>query len=64
VWLLRTHAKPAEDPWDRLRRIAERQGQTDPKALYAKHRLGSIPGVARRLLSAPAGAGGSGADSG
>lgn len=30
VWLLRTHAKPAEDPWDRLRRIAERQGQTDP----------------------------------
>ncbi len=51
VWLPRTMSRPAEDPWDRLRRIAKQQGETDPKALYDRHRIPSSARLARQLLA-------------
>ncbi len=51
VWLLRTAPRPAEDPWDRLKRIAQQQGETDPKALYARHKIAAPAQLARELLA-------------
>jgi hypothetical protein len=38
LWVLRTANRPAEDPWDRLERIAARR-QTSVQALYNAERL-------------------------
>jgi hypothetical protein len=38
LWVLRTTAKPAEDPWTRLSQLAERRGQ-QVKELYREMKL-------------------------
>ncbi|HEX5759540.1 MAG TPA: hypothetical protein VF121_10125 [Thermoanaerobaculia bacterium] len=51
VWLLRTMPRPAEDPWERLKRIATQQGEVDPKTLYAKHKIAAPAQLAKELLA-------------
>jgi hypothetical protein len=51
LWELRTANKKPDDPWDRLRRIAAQQGSDDPRALYDRHRLGSLKQLAQTLLT-------------
>lgn len=38
LWVLRASHRPSEDPWDRLAKLAEREGKT-AKALYEAYRL-------------------------
>ncbi|HEY5286582.1 MAG TPA: hypothetical protein VIJ50_05715, partial [Solirubrobacteraceae bacterium] len=38
IWRLRTTAKPSEDPWTFITKIADRQGET-ATTLYARERL-------------------------
>ena len=38
LWVLRASHRPSEDPWDRLTKLAEREGKS-AKALYEAYRL-------------------------
>ncbi|HVF59610.1 MAG TPA: hypothetical protein VNJ70_07370 [Thermoanaerobaculia bacterium] len=58
VWVLRTMPRAAEDPWDRLKRIAKQQGDADPKRLYSRHKIASPAQLAKDLLAMPSSPGG------
>ena len=51
VWLLRTSSRPAEDPWERLRRIAQHQTNPTLVLFMTGTRIASPARLVRELLA-------------